>query len=206
MSKEPLFSDFLVRRAMDQLGAKPQHKEGGDTNFYRLALHIRNAVEEYLLENYFVGNVIPVEQQRSNAVIREMGVEPVRSNLLLDVLADRDADNVLGRLAFQPEVNVLIPVEEAAQVYCPPVNPTYELDEEGVPTGRKMIFHNVSGGEHRWMPIDNPTLDPDRTVVLQKRDGVKLNEGFADAQKELLGGDSRPITVRYLRRTHRASP
>lgn len=207
MSKEPIFSDYLVRKAMNQLGAKPQHKDGDDTDFYRLSLHIRNKVEEYLLENYFVGNVVPVDQQRGNAVIREMAAfdEPKeRSNLLLDILADPEAENVLAKMVHEPETAVVLP-DESVEVYTIPVFPTYELDEEGVPTGRKMIFENLSGGEHRWGHIDNPARDPDLSVMLQKRDGIKWSEGFMQAQKEIIGGDPHPITVRYLRRTHRVS-
>ena len=193
MSRDPLFSDYAVRKAMNQLGAKPQYPEGGDTFYYRLALHIRNEVEAYILENYFVGNVVPVEQQRSNEVITGM---TKKSNLLLDILADPQEENILAR-------SVMLPAEEA-QIYVIPAIPTYELNEEGVPTGRVMIFENLSGGEHRWDNMGNMTQEPNRTVVLQKRDGIRLSEGYAEARKESIGGEPHAITVRYLRRTNQS--
>lgn len=200
---EPLFSDFRVRKAMNQLGAKPQYKDGSDTDDYRLALHMRNEVEKYILENYFVGNVVAVDQQRSAARIQEIaGSFDPKSGLLVDILDDPEAENILANIVKPGYVQLAV----VGDTFVPPSIPTYEIDEEGVPTGRRMVFHNVSGGEHSWEVMPPTRVDPDHSVLLDKRHGVKVDEGYSTLFEDGVDGESRTVTVRYLRRTHTPGP
>jgi hypothetical protein len=64
--------------------------------------------------------------------------------------------------------------------YSPPAGSTYEIDERGVPTGRKLIYYNLSGGEHSWIVLLDQEYhtSQDLEIMMAHKTGRQFSEGF----------------------------
>lgn len=125
---------------------------------------------------------------------RRVWAAPDEQGVVEHVREDEDPRLLINVFKDDPSPN---PLAVLGDVYAPPAEFIYEIDEEGRLTGRRMIFYNCSGGPHTWLQIAHQEFysERDRKVLEQKASGVIHAEGQ----------DPQTALVRYLRRTDKVS-
>jgi predicted house-cleaning noncanonical NTP pyrophosphatase (MazG superfamily) len=115
-------------------------------------------------------------------------VEHVRDDdptLLVNIFKDDGAPNVIEEVT-------------KGTTYVPPAQDTYEIGEDGVPTGRKLIFYNASGGPHSWRDMYPDKWHSGQDVKILAESAARV------AHEE--GNDPHTPTVRYMRSGNKVSP